>query len=52
VLLPVVRDKLRKMSEEYIDAVNNVISGYDRDLNPSVKGDGKRRAGLGIYYFE
>jgi hypothetical protein len=47
-----VRDKIAKLGADFIDSVNTVISMYDRDINPSVKGDGKKKAGLGIFYFE
>jgi hypothetical protein len=28
------------------------MSENDRDTNPSIKGTGRRAAGLGVYYFE
>jgi len=31
---------------------NEWLAQHDRDSNPEVKGDGKMRAGVGIYYFE
>jgi len=57
-LLPVVRENVRKMSEDFIELVNTVISRYDRDVCPHVDGEaerkknGRRKAGLGIFYFE
>lgn len=51
-LLPEMRENVARMSEEFIDSVNMVISGYDRDVNPRIKGKGKRKAGLGIFYFQ
>lgn len=47
-----VKKNVEKMSEDFIDSVNTVISSYDRDNNPLIKGEGRRKAGLGIFYFE
>jgi hypothetical protein len=49
--------KLRKLlsdkGEDFTDSVDKIISRYDRDANPAVKEKGERRkAGLGIFYFE
>ena len=49
--------KLRKLlsekGEDFTDLVDKIISKYDRDVNPAVKEKGERRkAGLGIFYFE
>lgn len=50
--IPELRELLSKMGREFIESANRVISRYDRDINPSVKGTGRRRAGLGVFYFE
>ena len=34
---------------EYLDSW---LSQHDRDENPESKGEGRMRAGIGIYYFE
>ena len=34
---------------EYLDSW---LSQHDRDVNPTVDGTGRMRAGLGIFYFE
>lgn len=47
-----VRAKISKMGEEFLESVDQLISQYDRDANPSVKGDGRKKLGLGIFYFE
>lgn len=48
-----LRKILSKKGEEFTDAVDKIISKYDRDVNPAVKEKGERRkAGLGIFYFE
>lgn len=41
----------REKSKELLITLDQFLSTQDRDQNPEVKGDGKRRAGLGIYYF-
>jgi hypothetical protein len=47
---------LRALSAEQAQALlekmDQWLSKYDRDLNSSVKGAGRMRAGIGIYYFE
>lgn len=37
---------------ELLIQLDQFLSTQDRSTNPSVKGDGRYRAGLGIYYFE
>ena len=32
--------------------VNGWLSQRDRDVNPAVRGRGRKRVGVGIYYFE
>lgn len=48
-----LRKLLSKKSEDFTESIDKVISQYDRDVNPAVKEKGERRkAGLGIFYFE
>ncbi len=47
-----MRDELFKLGEAFIQRVDRVISSYDRDANPSVKGKGRSSASLGVFYFE
>lgn len=48
--------KLRSLSVEraqkLIELLDKRLSRYDRDVNRSVKGAGRKRVGVGIYYFE
>jgi hypothetical protein len=37
---------------EFAESMNRKITQFDRDTNPSLKGNGKNRAGIGIFYFE
>jgi len=41
-----------EMGKDFIETADGVISKYDRDINPSVKGSGRKKSGLGIFYFE
>ena len=55
--LPVeVLPELRAMSAEDAQALLEKIDGWmathDRDTNPDIEGSGRKRVGIGIYYFE
>ena len=39
-------------SQALLMELDRILSQQDRDLNPDVKGTGKKEAGIGIYYFE
>ncbi len=39
-------------SMELLELLNEWLAQHDRDVTPTVKGDGQNRIGLGIYYFE
>lgn len=41
-------DKAQRLLEE----LDRWLGEHDRDANPSVQGTGRKRAGIGIYYFE
>lgn len=49
-------ERFRSLSSEQaqllIEQMDTWLSAHDRDVNPQVKGAGRVRAGLGIYYFE
>lgn len=49
-------EKLREMTEEEAQALLESLDKYlltkDRDSNPQSTGSGRKRAGVGIYYFE
>lgn len=47
-----LRTMILSRGQEFIESVDRLLAQYDRDMNPSLKGDGKQRAGLGIFYFE
>ena len=39
-------------SQEMLESLDRWLSHRDRDVNPTVKGKGRRRVGLGVYHFE
>lgn len=49
-------EEFRKMSagyaQEYLELLDRWLSKHDRDTNSKAKGTGRKRLGLGIYYFE
>jgi hypothetical protein len=38
--------------QELLEALDRWLSNRDRDVNPTSKGSGRVRTGLGIYHFE
>jgi len=50
--LPAVRAKIRELGESILESADREISSYDRDVHPDVKGEGRRRAALGVFYIE
>src|SRR3569832_717093 len=47
---------LRAMTEEkaqaLLEEINRYLAKHDRDTNPAAQGSGRKRAGVGIFYFE
>jgi len=41
-----------KESQALLEKLNNWLATRDRDASPGVQGSGRKRVGLGIYYFE
>lgn len=50
--LPAVRAKIRELGESILQSADREISTYDRDVNPDVEGEGRRRTALGVFYIE
>jgi hypothetical protein len=50
--LPELRKLLSSKGASFIESLDKIISLYDRDQDPSVKGKGRKKAGIGIFYFE
>ncbi|MBI4584084.1 MAG: hypothetical protein HY717_08685 [Planctomycetes bacterium] len=50
--LPSLREKASLQSQELLEDLDRLMSRHDRDANPEAEGTGRKRAVLGIYYFE
>lgn len=48
--------RLRRLTEDQgqalLEELDRFLSRYGRDTNPESEGTGRKRAGIGIYYFE
>jgi hypothetical protein len=50
--LPKLRKLSGKRAQTLLENLDRWLAKNDRDVTPGVKGTGRNRAGLGIYYFE
>jgi len=50
--IPAFRALSAAQAQTLLERMDEWLSQHDRDLNSSVKGTGRMRAGIGIYYFE
>lgn len=50
--LPDLRLQVNGRAQMLLEAVDRWMSDHDRDVHPEVAGTGRKRAGVGIYYFE
>lgn len=41
-----------RQGQELLELLDAWMAQHDRDANPSVRGTGRRRAGMGVFYFE
>ncbi|MEW6682014.1 MAG: DUF6502 family protein [Nitrospirota bacterium] len=51
-VLPQLRERTRERAQALLEEMDRWLSQHDRDLNPSAQGTGRKRGGIGIYYFE
>lgn len=51
-VMPTLRTLTRERSQALLEQLDLWMAGRDRDVNPTVQGSGRKRAMLGIYYFE
>lgn len=51
-VLPEFRNLSAKKSQALLEKLDDWLAQRDRDVTPEVKGTGRNRAGLGIFYFE
>ena len=50
--IPELKKKAGKEAQKLLEHLDRWLSKRDRDLNPRAGGTGRKRAGVGIYYFE
>jgi hypothetical protein len=50
--LPELKKLAAEQSQALLEHLDRWLSERDRDVNPRVSGTGRKRAGLGIYYFQ
>jgi hypothetical protein len=51
-MLPALTKKLSRKAQACLESLDRVLAAADRDRSPGVKGTGRARTGVGIYYFE
>lgn len=47
-----VRDVLRDEGQVFLERFDRMLAAKDRDMNVAVSGEGRKRAVIGLYYFE
>ena len=50
--IPELKEFIETHAQSLMEKMVDKMSENDRDTNPSIKGTGRRAAGLGVYYFE
>ncbi|MBI3596986.1 MAG: hypothetical protein HY203_07540 [Nitrospirae bacterium] len=50
--LPELRGQATQKSQSLLEELDRLMARHDRDLNPSARGTGRKRATIGIFYFE
>ena len=50
--IPALRELSAGKSQALLEELNRWLREHDRDTNPGAGGTGRKRAGVGIYYFE
>ena len=51
-ILPAFRKLSAKRAQTLLEKLDRWLAQRDRDVNPTVEGTGRNRAGVGVYYFE
>jgi hypothetical protein len=51
-VLPKLKELTRERAQALLEEMDRWLSQHDRDVNPSAPGYGRKRGGIGIYYFE
>ena len=52
VALDPIRAALREEGQQFLERFDRVLAAQDRDMNPAARGEGRKRAVIGLYYFE
>ena len=50
--IPEFHKLTEKHAKIFLESLDQWLATQDRDLNPEIKGDGCKHAGVGIYFFE
>lgn len=50
--LPELRERTARRGQTLLEALDEFMAANDRDANPSVSGEGRHRAVIGVYYYE
>jgi hypothetical protein len=50
--LPELRAMSAKDAQALLEKIDGWMAVHDRDTNPDIEGSGRKRVGIGIYYFE
>ena len=50
--LDAIRASLREEGQVFLERFDRALAAKDRDMNPAVLGEGRKRAVVGLYYFE
>jgi hypothetical protein len=51
-VLPELKKKAADRGQTFLESLDRWMSARDRDVNPGIPGTGRKRAGIGIYYFQ
>lgn len=51
-VIPILRRISRTWGQTLLEQLDQWMSDHDRDTNPAVTGTGRKRASIGLYYFE
>ena len=47
-----IRELLEQKGQELLVHFDSIMAKHDMDINPDIKGKGRKAAGIGVYYFE
>lgn len=50
--LPELQALTRRHGQELLERLDKYMAAHDRDANPEAGGTGRKRAGIGVFYFE